>query len=78
MQANINDSFESIFIKIIDSSARKDLIELDFNGGDEIFVSSIYLDDHDESVDYNFCWKVGYTFRIQSKETQGTINEILG
>ena len=71
-------NFEYLLLKVIKESARPDLLETEFNGRDEIWVGSIYLDDHEESIDYNFSWKIGKALSSQSRETRDTINLILG
>ena len=72
-----NYNFEDILIKIINISARKDLLEIEYDLDDGIWIEGIYLDDHQESDDYNFTWKIGKKLFEQSEETKQTLRLLL-
>lgn len=74
---NISDRFEDIIGKIIDASPVSELIEMQISGCTEIYVFSIYLEDHDEALDYTFDWILNKPFRLQSQKTQSTLKIIL-
>ena len=74
---NLNDKFEDIFTKIINISARKDLLEIEYDLDGGIWIEGIYLDDHDQSDEYSFTWIIGKKAYEQSEETQSTLKLLL-
>jgi len=74
---NINDRFEDVISKVIDVSPIPELIEIQISGYTEFYVFSIYLEDHDEALDYTFDWIINKPFRLQSQKTQSTLKLIL-
>jgi hypothetical protein len=74
---NLNDRFEDILIKIIDISTRKDLLEIEYDLDGGIWIEGIYLDDHQESDNYSFTWKIGKKVYEQSEETQSILKLLL-
>jgi len=74
---NLNSNFEDILKEIINISARKDLLEIEYDLDGGIWVEGIYLDDHQESDNYSFTWLIGKNFFEQSIETKRDIRIIL-
>lgn len=70
-------NFEDILSKIINISARKDLLEIEYDLDGGIWIEGIYLDDHQESDEYSFTWEIGKKLYEQSEDTQKTINILL-
>ena len=71
-----NSNFEDVLLEIISITPRRDLLEVEYNGNDEIWVGSIYLDDNEESDCYDFSWEICKTFYDQSEQTKLTISQI--
>lgn len=74
---NLSDRFEDILLKIISISARKDLLEIEYDLDGGIWIEGIYLDDHQESDNYSFTWLIGKKVYQQSDETQQTLKLLL-
>lgn len=75
---NINDSFERIFLRILDICSNPNLLEVEYDNEGGFWVGYIYLEDNEEADDYDFTWNIGKPFRLQSEETQQTIKLIIG
>lgn len=73
-----NANFEDVISKIVNISVRPELIGIDISlNTNEFYVYDIYLDDYEESDDYNFSWIICKELCKQSEKTQETINILL-
>lgn len=74
---NLNDTFEDVFIKILNITVRPDFLEMEYNLENGIYIGFICLDDHEESDTFDFTWELGKKVYEQSEETQSTLKLLL-
>ena len=74
---NINDNLEDVICKILDVASRPELIGMYIGlNPNEFYIYDVYLDNCEDSDDYSFDWIIGKPFRLQSKKTRLTLEQL--